>query len=289
MRPQQLLRSEPAGRKLDQLIRAALAEDIGSGDITSELTVPARLTGQAAIVSHASGVLAGIKICGRVFSLLDRRLQFRALRQDGTAVAPDDKVALIQGPVRSLLAAERTALNFLCRLSGIATLTRRYVQAVAGTGAAIYDTRKTTPVWRFLEKYAVRCGGGHNHRFGLYDMVLAKDNHIAAAGSVTEALRRCQYARLPVEIEVKNLQELRQALAAGARLIMLDNMTLAQMRRAVELTAGRACLEASGSITLSRVARIARLGVDRISVGALTHSAPALNFSLELLQTDRPA
>lgn len=233
---------------------------------------------------RAQGVLAGIEVCGKVFCTLDRTLRFQALRSDRALLRPGDKVARIQGPARSILTAERTALNFLCQLSGIATLTNRYVQAVKATRTLILDTRKTTPGWRALEKYAVRCGGGHNHRFGLYDMVLAKDNHIVAAGSVTEVLKRCRSTGLPVEVEVKTLAELREALAAGARLIMLDNMTLAQMRRAVKLTAGRAQLEASGGMTLRRVTQVARAGVDRISVGALTHSAPALDFSLDLVR-----
>jgi nicotinate-nucleotide pyrophosphorylase (carboxylating) len=179
------------------------------------------------------------------------------------------------------LSAERTALNFLCRLSGIATLTAKFVSRIKGTRAVILDTRKTTPGWRELEKYAVRCGGGKNHRMGLYDMVLIKDNHLTLVGSVTEALNRARAARVPVMIEVKTIDELREALAAGAKRIMLDNMTVPQLRRAVQIAAGQAKLEASGGVSLKNVQQIARTGVDYISIGALTHSAPAADISLE--------
>ncbi|MEO0081961.1 MAG: carboxylating nicotinate-nucleotide diphosphorylase [candidate division WOR-3 bacterium] len=266
----------------ETIVRLSLVEDIGAGDITSQLTIPAGLQARGMIVCHADGVLAGIEVCGKVFRTVDRYLQFRPLVTDGKKIRDGTRVALVSGACRSILAAERTALNFLCRLSGIATLTARYVKAVAGTRARILDTRKTTPGWRALEKYAVRCGGGYNHRMGLYDMVLIKDNHVAAVGSLAEALRRTQRSQFPVEVEVKTLAQLREALQAGARLVMLDNMNLAQMRRAVELARGRAKLEASGGMTLKRVRRVARTGVDYISVGALTHSAPALDLSLEL-------
>jgi nicotinate-nucleotide pyrophosphorylase (carboxylating) len=222
---------------LDRLIRIALAEDIGPGDITTRLT--------------------------------------------GASYEAGSVLALVRGPARAILAAERTALNFLQRLSGIAAITRRYVDAVGGTGVKIFDTRKTTPGWRALEKYAVRCGGGSNHRMGLYDMVLIKDNHIVAAGSVAVALKRAQGARIPVEVEVRTIAQLRAALAAGARRILLDNMDLSRMRRAVALAHGRAELEASGGITLRRVRAVAETGVDRISVGALTHSAPTVDIALD--------
>lgn len=265
-----------------RLIRAALAEDIGPGDVTSRLTVPKNTQARGEIIARAPGVIAGIRVCGRVFRTVDPAVRFQPLASDAAPVLRGTVVARVSGPARSILSAERTALNFLSRLSGIATLTRKYVQAVAGTGTVILDTRKTTPGWRELEKYAVRCGGGRNHRFGLYDMILIKDNHIVAAGSIAEALEPCLGSRLRVEVEVKTLAELRAALDRGCRLIMLDNMSLAQMRRAVKLARGRANLEASGRMTLARVPGVARTGIDFISVGALTHSAPALDLSLEL-------
>jgi len=265
-----------------ELIRAALAEDIGSGDVTSCLTIPQKLKSEGTIVCHAPGVLAGIDICKEVFHTLDRRISFKPMKPDGSKVKRNTRLAKVSGPARSILTAERTALNFLCRLSGIATLTARFVREVNGTRASILDTRKTTPGWRVLEKYAVRCGGGKNHRMGLHDMVLIKDNHIAATGSIGAALTRCGGKKLRVEVEVKTLRELREALDAGAGLIMLDNMDLGRMRRAVKLAKGRAKLEASGGMSLARVRSFARTGVDYISVGALTHSAPALDISLEL-------
>jgi len=268
-----------------ELIRAALAEDIGSGDVTSCLTIPEKLRTEGTIVCHAPGVLAGIDICRKVFRTLDKSIRFKPMKLDGSRVRQGTRAAILSGPARSILTAERTALNFLCRLSGIATLTARFVREVKGTGTRILDTRKTTPGWRALEKYAVRCGGGRNHRKGLYDMVLIKDNHIAAAGSVRAALARCRNRRLDVEVEVKTMAELREALDAGARLIMLDNMDLGRMRRAVKLARGKAKLEASGGMNLTRVRSVARTGVDYISVGALTHSAPALDISLELTTT----
>ncbi|MBI5955915.1 MAG: carboxylating nicotinate-nucleotide diphosphorylase, partial [Chloroflexi bacterium] len=208
-----------------------------------------------------------------------------AAAEDGAQVQPGDRLATLAGPTRGLLAGERLALNFLQRLSGIATLTARYVAAVAGTKAVILDTRKTTPILRFLEKYAVRAGGGQNHRFGLYDMVLIKDNHIRVAGSIKGAIERVRLQldrRFPVEVEASTLAEVREAVAAGADRILLDNMSLSQMREAVGLVAGRAKLEASGRMTLERVRRVAETGVDYISVGALTHSAPALDISMEI-------
>jgi nicotinate-nucleotide pyrophosphorylase (carboxylating) len=272
----------------DQLIRAALAEDLGPGDITTRLTIPATLSTSARLVARQPGVLAGIATCRRVFRTADRRIRFTARYADGARFAAGDTLAQLRGPARGILAAERTALNFLQRLAGIATLTRRYVEALEGTGARLLDTRKTTPGWRELEKQAVRHGGGTNHRHGLHDMVLIKDNHIAAVGSITAALERCRAARVPVEIEVRTLAGLREALAAGATRILLDNMTIARLRRAVEITRGRARLEASGGITLSRARAFAGTGVDFISVGALTHSAPAADIALDFDPPSRP-
>lgn len=266
---------------LEQLIKAALAEDIGSGDITSRLLIPENQKGVAHIIANGTGILAGIKICGQVFKTVDRRIQYEPFYRDSSRFRRGAILARVAGPARSILTAERTALNFLCHLSGIATLTAKFVSRIKGSKAVILDTRKTTPGWRELEKYAVRCGGGKNHRMGLYDMVLIKDNHLTLVGSVTEALNRAKGAKVPVMIEVKTIDQLREALAAGAKRIMLDNMTVPQLRRAVQITAGQAKLEASGGISLKNVQQIARSGVDFISIGELTHSAPAADISLE--------
>ena len=265
------------------LVRVALAEDRVRDDITSRLTIPADLSSRAVLVARAPGVACGLDVCAEVFAAVDRRVRFAARFRDGRPFRAGAVLAAVSGPARSILSGERTALNFVQRLSGIATLTHRFVAAVACTGAVILDTRKTIPGWRELDKRAVRAGGGTNHRSNLAEMVLIKDNHIAAAGSTTAALERCQGARLPIEVECGTLAEVRTALAAGARRVLLDNMTLAQMRRAVALARGRARLEASGGITLSRVRAVALTGVDFISVGALTHSAPAADIALDFL------
>lgn len=269
------------------LIALAIAEDIGPGDATSEAVLPASLTLRGRIVAKSTGVIAGLPVAEAVFSRVDPTLCFTPHVQDGVRVVPGDLVAEVVGPGRGMLAAERIALNFLQHLSGIATLTWAFVDRVAGTRATILDTRKTHPGYRVLEKYAVRMGGGQNHRLSLHDMLLVKDNHIEAAGSLTAAVERARAAHpdLPVEVEVKDLEELREALAldVAGRLpdrIMLDNMDLDQMRAAVRLAAGRVELEASGGVSLERVAAIAATGVDYISVGALTHSAPALDLSM---------
>lgn len=265
------------------LVRAALAEDRTRSDITSRLTIPAGLSSRAVLVARASGVACGLDVCADVFAAVDRRVRFAARFGDGRPFGAGAVLASISGPARAILAGERTALNFVQRLSGIATLTRRFVDEVTGTGAIILDTRKTVPGWRELDKRAVRAGGATNHRSSLATMILIKDNHIAAAGSVTAALRRCRRARVPIEVECGSIAEVREALAAGARRILLDNMTLAQLRRAVTLARGRAKLEASGGIALSRVRAVALTGVDFISVGALTHSAPAADIALDFL------
>jgi len=266
----------------EPLLELAVAEDIGSGDATSESVLPADLLLYGRILAKDTGVVAGLPIAGAVFSRVDPALRFMPRVEDGAEVAPGDLVAEVFGPGRGMLAAERMALNFLQHLSGIATLTRSFVEAVAGTGATVLDTRKTHPGYRALEKYAVRMGGGQNHRMSLSDMMLVKDNHIEAAGSVTAAVERARavHPDLPVEVEVKNEGELREALTLTVDRIMLDNMDLDEMRAAVQLTAGRVPLEASGGVTLGRVAAIAATGVDYISVGALTHSAPALDLSM---------
>ncbi len=266
-----------------QLIRAALAEDVGPGDVTSRLTVPADRFARARLVARRDGILAGVDVCRQVFLTLDRSVIFTPKLKDGARFQKDQVLAVVRGRARSLLTAERTALNFIQRLSGIASATRRFVDAVRGTRAFILDTRKTTPGWRALEKYAVRCGGGTNHRTGLYDMILIKDNHIAAAGSITAAIDRCRSSRLPTEVETQTLADVKEALAAGAKRILLDNMTVAEMEKAVALARGKAKLEASGGVTLRNVRRIALTGVNYISVGAITHSAPAADIALDFL------
>ncbi len=267
------------------LLELAIAEDIGPGDVTSEAILPPDQTLQAQLVVKKPGVIAGLPVAAAVFRRVDPAVRFTPRVRDGDRVAPGDVIAEVEGPARSLLAAERTALNFLQRLSGIATLTRRFVDAVAGTRAVILDTRKTHPGYRALEKYAVRMGGGQNHRMGLYDMILIKDNHIAAAGSITAAVRRARaaYPHLPVEVEVQDLDQLREALELPVDRIMLDNFDLEGIRAAVQMAAGRVPLEVSGGVTLERVAELAATGVDYISVGALTHSAPALDISMDVV------
>ncbi len=270
--------------QLGLIIQAALAEDIGRGDVTSEATLAPDLSYGGRFVAKASGVVAGLEVVNLVLVTVDERIIFTPLVNDGDRVQPGRVIATVTGPARSLLTAERTALNFLQRMSGIATLTARFMEAVAGTKAVILDTRKTAPGLRLIDKWAVRLGGGQNHRFGLYDMVLIKDNHIAAAGGITPAVERVRDQAkidLPVEVEVKNLDELKEALALDVDRIMLDNMSLADMRTAVTLANGRVPLEASGNVTLETAGAIAETGVDFISSGALTHSVKALDVSLE--------
>jgi len=266
------------------LIELAIAEDIGPGDATSEAVLPADLTLHARVVAKSAGVVAGLPVAEAVFYRVNPALRFTSHVQDGARVEPGDLVAEVTGPGRGMLAAERTALNFLQRLSGIATLTRAFVDAAASTGATILDTRKTHPGYRVLEKYAVRMGGGQNHRMSLYDMMLVKDNHVDAAGSITAAVERARagHPDLPIEVEVRNLDELREALGLNVDRIMLDNMSLDEMRGAVRIAAGRVELEASGNVNLETVAAIAASGVDYISVGSLTHSAPALDLSMKI-------
>lgn len=268
---------------LDELVARALAEDLGDGDATADATVPADAEALARIRQKAPGVVYGLDLAERAFRALDpltevdRQVEEGVWREAGPVLE-------VRGNARALLGAERTALNLLGRLSGVATLTARCVREVEGTGARILDTRKTTPGLRMAEKAAVYCGGGTNHRIGLFDEILIKENHAAAAGGVGEAVRRARAARpdLPLEVEVRTLAELDEALAAGAPRVMLDNMDLATMREAVQRTAGRASLEASGGVTLERLRKIAQTGIDFISIGALTHSAPALDLSLIL-------
>jgi nicotinate-nucleotide pyrophosphorylase (carboxylating) len=270
---------------MQDLIERALAEDVGGGDVTTLTLVPEHATGRATLTQKAPGVIAGLQVAHAVFAHVDPDLRWRAHVEEGVW-RDGGLVAEVVGASRSILTAERTALNLLQRLSGVATMTARYVTAVEGTGARILDTRKTTPGLRALEKRAVVTGGGTNHRVGLFDAILIKENHSAMAGGVGEATRRALAAAngLPVETECSTLDEVREALDAGAPRILLDNMSTDQLREAVELTAGRAELEASGGVTLDTVRAIAETGVDFISVGALTHSAPALDISLILHQ-----
>jgi nicotinate-nucleotide pyrophosphorylase (carboxylating) len=268
---------------LDRVVRASLAEDLGSGDVTTDATVDEAATGTAVLVTRAPGVIAGLDAVEAVFRALDPDVEVERLAEDGDVLHGAAPVVRVNGSLRAILTGERTALNLLGRLSGIATATRRYVDAVEGTGVAILDTRKTTPGLRALEKEAVAAGGGRNHRFGLDDGVLVKDNHLAATGSIRSAVERLRTVTdLAIEVECDTLEQLQDALAVGADAILLDNMSLEELRRAVAVTDGRARLEASGGVTLETVRAIAETGVDEISVGALTHSAPALDVSLEL-------
>jgi nicotinate-nucleotide pyrophosphorylase (carboxylating) len=275
--------------QLDSVIDLALAEDISHGDITSQALIPADLSGRASVMVKQKGVLAGIEVAGRVFRRVDPSLEIDILIKDGTRTQPGDIAGTITGRIISILKAERVALNFLQRLSGIASLTARYVSATVGLTVKITDTRKTTPGLRMLEKYAVRMGGGHNHRLHLAGAILIKDNHIAALRTLGMNLkdiiakaRQNVPTGVTVEVEVTSTQEARDALEAGADIIMLDNMSLNQMRQAVKLVSGRAKTEASGGITLANVRQAAMTGVDIISIGALTHSPQALDISLEL-------
>jgi nicotinate-nucleotide pyrophosphorylase (carboxylating) len=270
-------------RDMAQIVCQALAEDVGSGDATSLSTLPPDLQIRGVIVAKAPGVIAGILVVSEIFGQLDGEVVVQALVGDGTAVEAGSRIAEISGPAIAVLAGERTALNFLQRMSGIATLTRAYVDRVRGTGAVILDTRKTVPGLRMLDKEAVRAGGGQNHRMGLFDMVLIKDNHIDACGSITAAIARVRsgpYATLPLEVECRTEADVREAVTLEPDRILLDNMTVEQVRQCVALVAGRVPLEVSGNISLDNVRGYAETGVTWISVGALTHSVRALDLSL---------
>jgi nicotinate-nucleotide pyrophosphorylase (carboxylating) len=269
--------------KLLQLIQSALEEDVGAGDVTTTAVLTGHESGAARAVAKTDMVIAGIDVFRETFLFLDPDMRFTRCREDGREVKSGGILAVLSGNLGSILTAERVALNFLQRMSGIATKTRQYVKAVRGTPARILDTRKTPPGFRMLDKYAVRIGGGLNHRFALYDGVLIKDNHITAAGGISRAVERAKEKiphTLKVEVEVKNLDEVRESLAAGADAIMLDNMSLEAMREAVRLIGGAIPVEASGNVTLANVRQIAETGVDFISVGALTHSVSAADISL---------
>lgn len=271
-----------------KIVKAALKEDLGTGDITSNLTIPQDQKGAGIIIAKQKGVIAGLDVARIVFKQYDPNLTFKSLVSDGAEVRANQKVASIRGRIKSILATERTALNFLQRLSGIATLTKEYLKKIKGTKAKVLDTRKTTPGMRFLEKYAVRKGGGENHRQGLYDMILIKDNHIKSAGSISSALKKAKKGKrgFQIEVETKNLKEVKEVLNFKPDRIMLDNFKLKDLKKALKLIRSKdkkVKIEASGQVNLKNVRKIALSGVNYISVGALTHSAKALDLSLILL------
>jgi len=271
--------------EISHCIKSALEEDIGTGDVTTNTIVPADASLRGRIVAKQDGVVAGLELAQHVFLALNERVEFVAKKEDGSNVARGTILAELNGPARALLTGERTALNFLGRMSGIATLTRKFVDAVSSTKAIILDTRKTAPGLRTTDKLAVRLGGGQNHRTGLFDMVLIKDNHIDFAGSITSAVERVRTSgtKLEIEVETRTLDNVREALALGVERILLDNMSIATMREAVNICEGRAKLEASGNVTLENVLEVACTGVDYISVGALTHSPRVFDVSLEFV------
>jgi nicotinate-nucleotide pyrophosphorylase (carboxylating) len=279
--------------RIEEVVARALDEDLGAaGDVTTAATVPADLIGSADVVPRATGVIAGLPVAAWVFETVGvGRVRIEFGTADGAAVTPGEVVATARGPVRDLLTAERTALNLLCHLSGIATLTRRWVDAVEGTGAVIRDTRKTMPGLRALEKYAVRCGGGANHRMSLSDAALVKDNHVLAAGGVAKAFAavRAAHPELTIEVEVDTAEQAIEVIGAGAQLVLLDNMPSAQMRDVVAYARerGGVKLEASGGLTLEGAREVAETGVDYLAVGALTHSAPALDIGLDIEEAVR--
>ncbi len=274
-----------ASPHLQALIDLALSEDLGAGDLTSEALFSTTARGRGWLVARQDLVVSGLAIAGAVFARLDPDCRLQQARPEGSRVRRGRRLAEVRGPLLALLAGERTALNFVQRLSGIATTTRCYVEALRGTGCTLLDTRKTTPGWRAIEKAAVRAGGGHNHRIGLFDGVMIKDNHIRAAGAVGRAVQRARRRAPPtvrIEVECSNLRQVRAAVRAGADIIMLDNMTPERMRRAVAVIDGRALTEASGGLDLDTVRSAAEAGVDFVSIGALTHSAPAADVALDL-------
>ena len=275
----------PTREQLQPIIQRALDEDLGDGDVTTLCTIPAEATMSGDFIAKADGIVAGLEVARLTFALIDERVQVSFSIRDGDAVTTGQVFGSVSGPTRSLLSGERTALNFLQRMSGIATATRRFMDAVKPYRAIILDTRKTAPGLRLLDKWAVYLGGGMNHRVGLFDMVLIKNNHITAVGSITAAIERvreCDDRRRLIEVEVRTLDELREALVLQPDRILLDNMSLDQMREAVSITQGRIPLEASGNVTLETINAIAATGVDYISSGALTHSVKALDISLTL-------
>jgi nicotinate-nucleotide pyrophosphorylase (carboxylating) len=270
---------------LRQLVEQALAEDLGKGDLTTQAIFPRPFKAQAVLVAKEELILAGTEVASMVFEVLDPTLIFRPLAVDGECIQPGGLIARLEGDGRNILMGERVAINFLQRLSAIATLTSKYVLAVKGFKARIVDTRKTTPGLRDLEKYAVRVGGGHNHRFGLDRGILIKDNHVDLLGSLSQSVERAKKSAphsLKIEVEARHLREVQEALSCGADIILLDNMKPEEIKKAVEMINGRALVEASGGMTLSNVAEVAATGVDYISIGALTHSAPAVDICLNI-------
>ena len=275
---------------IDHIIRVALEEDLGSGDLTTDAIMDAELKGNASLLAQERLVLAGLAVFSRVFKILSPEIEFEYYFEDGQIVPSDKEICIISGAISSILKAERTALNFLQRMSGIATLVRSYVDKVGMQGVRVLDTRKTAPGLRLLDKYAVRMGGGFNHRFGLYDGILIKDNHIMAAGSITRAVvlvREKAPHTVKVEVEVEDLAGVEEAIQAGADAILLDNMSPEIIRQAINLVDGRVMTEASGNITLDNIMEVARTGVDLISVGAFTHSVRAVDMSLDLIWQSR--
>ncbi|MFZ3138604.1 MAG: carboxylating nicotinate-nucleotide diphosphorylase [Thermodesulfovibrionales bacterium] len=268
------------------LIHRALEEDIGPGDITTSLVIPGEHESKAEYLSKGNFVLAGLPFAKEVFRILNPSIGFIIFFNDGDKVNKADVIAEVYGNTRVILSGERLSLNILQRLSGIATLTNMFTEKIKGLNVKIVDTRKTTPCQRFMEKYAVRTGGGYNHRFGLFDGILIKDNHIKAVGNIREAVQRAKSSHhlIKIEVEVGNLDELNEAIEAGADVVMLDNMTIPDMREAVKISKSRVLLEASGSVNLENVRDIAETGVDFISIGALTHSAPSVDISLKIVQ-----
>ena len=275
----------PPASSWRDLLQRALAEDIGAGDLTSQLTLPADLEIEAVLLARSPLVVCGLELAASTFAEVDCRIRFTVALEDGASASPDDPLAFVSGPARGVMSAERTALNFVGRMSGVATTTRDFVQRVAGTGAEIVDTRKTLPGWRVLDKYAVAVGGGVNHRGGLFDAILVKDNHVAAAGGVAaavEAARAGAPAHIWLQVEVESEADAESALGAGANALLLDNRSLDELRRLVKRFGARTSLEASGGVDLETVRQIAETGVHRISIGALTHSAPWADVSLEV-------
>jgi len=274
----------PAG--VTEFIRQALREDIGHDDITTSLIVPAENTARALYIAKGSFILSGFPFAHEVFNILDHETHFTIFHHDGAKVNKGDVLAEVSGKTRILLAGERVSLNLLQRLSGISTLTAQFVDLIRGTNARIVDTRKTTPGLRFMEKYAVKMGGGLNHRYGLFDGILIKDNHIEEVGSITGAitLAKAGHHLAKIEVEVENLRDLQEAIEAGADVVMLDNMSVQDMAEAVKLAGGRVTIEASGNVSLANVREIAETGVDLISVGALTHSATAVDISMKIVK-----
>ena len=272
----------------DRLIRMALEEDITSEDVSTNAVMPEYATGTVDLIAKEDGVIAGLDVYARVFTLLDEKTEVIFFCKDGDTVRKGDKLAVVNGDIRVLLSGERVALNYLQRMSGIATYTREVASLLEGSRVTLLDTRKTTPNCRIFEKYAVRIGGGQNHRYKLSDGVLLKDNHIGAAGSITKAIRMAkEYAPFvrKIEIEVETLEQVKEAVAAGADIIMLDNMTPEMMKQAVALIDGKAQTECSGNVTKENIAKIRDIGVDFVSSGALTHSAPILDISMKNLHT----